>query len=493
MVNAPTATMHLAEGLSREYLLHHRLCPKAFAPDGTLIVAAAPDAFLDALDDIRFVYRCGTRTEETPSEEVDRLIERLTTQTERSIELARVDAGDESGDDLTTDVRDLANQPPVVRYVNLLVRDAYDAGASDIHLEAGRSGLSARFRLDGVLAPAPEPPARLHHAVVSRIKLLAELDIAERRRPQDGRIRVRLEARELDLRVSTVPTMFGESVVLRLLDRGGGPVELEVLGLEAMLLGTVTLLASRPHGMFVVTGPTGSGKTTTLYAALQHRDAGTEKIITVEDPVEYQLTGIAQVPVHRQAGVTFASALRSILRQDPDVIMVGEMRDQETAEIAVQAAMTGHMVFSTLHTNDAVGAVPRLLDLGVADYLIAATVEGVLAQRLVRRICDDCRVAYQPANEQVALLSAGPSGRVTLTRGAGCARCRGTGFRGRLGVFELLVMTDELKDAVTRRAQRSELRMLAVQGGMVPLRADGWAKVQAGQTTVEEVLRVVQS
>jgi general secretion pathway protein E len=376
--------------------------------------------------------------------------------------------------------------------VNLLVRDAYDAAASDIHLEATRTGLSARFRLDGVLAPAPEPPPTLHHAVVSRIKLLAELDISERRRPQDGRIRVRLEARELDLRVSTVPTMYGESVVLRLLDRGGRPVGLTELGMDGEVYEHVTRLARRPHGMLLVTGPTGSGKTTTLYAALQGRDAPAEKIITVEDPIEYQLAGITQVPVHRQAGVTFGSALRAILRQDPDVIMVGEMRDQETAEIAVQAAMTGHLVFSTLHTNDAVGAIPRLLDLGVPDYLVAATVEGVLAQRLVRRICDDCITTYEPESGQVAALAGRPVGRLPLRRGTGCTSCRGTGFRGRLGLFELLLVTDAVKDAIATGKSRAELRAAAIENGMVSLRDDGWRKVQAGLTTVEEVFRVVQ-
>ncbi|MGH7719011.1 MAG: GspE/PulE family protein, partial [Gemmatimonadaceae bacterium] len=388
----------LADGLTREYLLHHRVCPTALTGDGMVVVAAAPDALPDAFDDIAFCYRRPVQTVSADRAEIERLIERLTTRAERIIELARAE-GEALDDSLATDVRDLANQPPVVRYVNLLVRDAHDAGASDIHLESTRSGLSARFRLDGVLAPAPEPPAELQHAVVSRIKLLAELDIAERRRPQDGRIRVRLESRELDLRVSTVPTMFGESVVLRLLDRGGRPVELEELGMPPDVLAAFTQRAARPHGMLLVTGPTGSGKTTTLYAALARRRAGEEKIITIEDPVEYQLSGVTQVPVHRQAGVSFATALRSILRQDPDVVMIGEMRDAETAEIAVQATMTGHLLFSTLHTNDAISAVPRLLDLGVPEYLVAATVECVLGQRLVRRICDQCRVEYRPALE----------------------------------------------------------------------------------------------
>jgi general secretion pathway protein E len=493
-VSRSAPSLGLASALSREFLLHHRCCPVERAPDGTLLVAVAPDALRTALDDIAVAYNAPVSTSDVTAEELDRLIERLTTRSDRSIHLERdSDSDPEEQDDLTTDVRDLATQPPVVRYVNLLVRDAYDAGASDIHLEATRTGLSARVRIDGVLVAALEPPPELHHAIVSRVKLLAELDIAERRRPQDGRIRVRLESRELDLRVSTVPTMFGESVVLRLLDRGGRPVALAELGMPAELLTDVERLAAKPHGMLLATGPTGSGKTTTLYACLAQRDRSREKIVTVEDPIEYQLGGITQVPVHRQAGVTFAAALRSILRQDPDVVMIGEMRDPETAEIGVQAAMTGHLVFSTLHTNDAIGAVARLLDLGVPEYLIASTLEGVLAQRLVRRICDDCRASYHPSPELVAQLVTRPVGRITLQHGLGCATCRGTGFRGRIGLFELVTITDDVRDAITQRAGRTTLRDVAERDGMTTLRADGWRKVEAGLTTIEEVMRVVQS
>jgi len=482
------ADVGLAEGLSREYLLHHRLCPRALTAEGVLTVAAAPDALLSGLDDIAFAYNRDVIVETAPSDEIDRLIERLTTRSERQIELARVESAE---DEYATDVRNLANQPPVVRYVNLLVRDAYDAGASDIHLEATRSGLSARFRLDGVLTAAPEPPAKMHHAVISRIKLLAELDIAERRRPQDGRIRVRLEDRELDLRVSTVPTMFGESVVLRLLDRGGRPVALGELGMAPAMLADMMRLVARPHGMVLVTGPTGSGKTTTLYSALQQRDALTEKIITVEDPVEYQLQGITQVPVNRQTGVSFGSALRSILRQDPDVIMIGEMRDEETAEIAVQAAMTGHLVFSTLHTNDGISVVPRLLDLKIPEYLVAATLEGIIAQRLVRRTCDECRVEYQPSMEAVEAIAPQGAQIGHLTRGEGCNSCRNTGYRGRVGVFEVILADDEFKDAISRGSSRVQLRTIATIAGARMLKSDAWDKVLTGVTTLEEISRVV--
>jgi general secretion pathway protein E len=485
----PPVTM--ADSVSREYLLHHRVCPLGYTADGALRVAIDDDSIGEALDELSIAYNCAVVGETTPGNEIERSIERLATHTERAIELAS-GVGDEHS--LTTDVRDLANQPPVIRYVNLLVRDAYDAGASDIHLESTRAGLAVRFRLDGVLAGASEPPAGLQQAIVSRIKLLAELDIAERRRPQDGRIRVRLEDRELDLRVSTVPTMFGESVVLRLLDRGGRPVSLRELGMPAAVESKVEWLARKPHGMVLVTGPTGSGKTTTLYAALGLRDVAAEKIVTVEDPVEYQLGGITQVPVHRASEVTFASALRSLLRQDPDVVMVGEMRDPETAEIAIQAALTGHLVLSTLHTNDALGAIPRLLDFGVPEYLLAATLEGVLAQRLVRRVCEHCREEHRPGEAALARLAQGATvpGSTVFVHGTGCATCRGTGFRGRVGLFELLVITEEFKAAIARRGSRDELAALARAGGMQTLRTDGWTKIQAGHTTIEEVLRVLQ-
>ena len=462
-------TFALAPALSREFLLHHRLCPKRFSDDGAVVVARTTDALCGALDDISRVYERACIAEIVARDELEQLIERLTTRSERDIELARADlAGDDPGDHFAADVRDLAAQPPVIRYVNLLVREAYDAAASDIHLETTRSGLAVRFRIDGLLTSAPEPPGEFHQAVLSRIKLLADLDIAERRRPQDGRIRVRLETRELDIRVSTVATMLGESVVLRLLDQGGRPVTLSELGMSEDVLASVRQLAGRPHGMLLATGPTGSGKTTSLYAALQQRDAFVEKIITVEDPVEYQLAGITQMPVHRESGVTFGSALRAILRQDPDVVMIGETRDAETATIAVQAAMTGHLVLSTLHTNDAIGAIPRLLDLGIPEYLVATTLEGILAQRLVRRVCDECT-------------------------GDGCARCRGTGFRGRIGIFELVVMTDALRDAISARAPSARLRAIANDAGFVTIRADGSMKVALGLTTLEEVARVVES
>ena len=490
-------TLPVAEVYSADYLEYWRMLPLGLAGE-RLRIAVAGEPEPEALADFERTYRAPAELIEVEEAELQEAIRRTFTAAESVVELVRdlsAGAGDEPASEsgTATDARDLANQPPVVRFVNLLIREAHDASASDIHLDATREGLRVRVRVDGVLSELPSPPRALQAAVVSRIKLLAELDIAERRMPQDGRIRIRLESRELDLRISTVPTLHGESVVLRLLDRGGRPVTLTELGMAPLMLEQFESLARRPHGIVLATGPTGSGKTTTLYAALGLRHPTSEKIITVEDPVEYHLDGITQVPVHAKAGVTFGAALRSILRQDPDVLMVGEMRDGETATIAVQAAMTGHLVFSTLHTNDAISALTRLADLKVEGYMIAATIEGVLAQRLVRRICPECRERYRPDPGAAAILAARPIGQVTLERGRGCPACRGTGYKGRTGIFELLVMTDELRQQLLAEPGLVPLRALAREQGMVTLREDGWDKVQAGLTTIEEVLRVVQA
>jgi general secretion pathway protein E len=460
-------------------------------------VAVSGDPAIEVLDDLEITYGLPLDLVPVPAEDLVEGVRRAFAAAESVVQLVRDLDGafgteGELGGSPLADARDLANQPPVVRFVNLLIREAHEARASDIHLESTRDGLRVRFRLDGVLQDVPNPPKGLQAAVVSRVKLLAELDIAERRTPQDGRIRVRLEERELDLRVSTVPALYGESVVLRLLDRGGRPVALEELGMDTQLLDRFRSLAERPHGIVLATGPTGSGKTTTLYAALGLRRATAEKILTVEDPVEYHLDGVTQVPINAKAGMTFGSALRSILRQDPDVLMVGEMRDPDTAQIAIQAAMTGHLVFSTLHTNDAVTAVARLRDLKVEPYMIAAALEGVLAQRLVRRICPECRERYRPDPQVVSLIAGGPVGRLTLERGRGCTTCRDTGYRGRIGIFELVSVTERFGEALLADADTTRLREIAAADGTTTLRADGWRLVQASITTVEEVLRVAQ-
>lgn len=477
----------LHRAISRDYLLHHGVAPAGLLEDGRLLILSAPGAFAEAISEIASAYDLTPVVREATRGELERQIERLAgTNTDKE----PVESADEY---MATDIRDLANEPPVVRYVNLLLRDAADAGASDVHLDAFHDSLTARFRVDGVLVPGPPPPAALQHAVISRIKLLAELDVAERRRPQDGRLRVRLDSGEFDMRVSTVPTMFGESIALRLLDRRGQPISLDKLGMSTDLLEQVARLAARRHGMLLVAGPTGSGKTTTLYAALQRRERSAEKIVSVEDPIEYHLENVTQVPVHRGAGVTFASALRSILRQDPDVVMIGEMRDSETAEIGVQAAMTGHLVFSTIHTRDAAGTIPRLVDLGIPPYLVAGVLDAVLAQRLVRRTCNRCRVSYRPEAAVVAAIGDHLDGSAELSRGSGCRECRGTGFRGRIGVFELLVLNDRIRALIGRDAPRHELQSAAIETGMVPLVSDGYAKALAGLTTVEEVIRATEA
>jgi general secretion pathway protein E len=496
MSTALLSKLPLPDSFEAGYLESNGILPLEVA-DQHLRVAVAGEPAVEVLDDLEVSF--GLPLEVVPVSREDLLdgVRRAFAAAESVVQLVRdLDAeagnGAQPSDTPVADARDLAKQPPVIRYVNLLIRDAHQARASDIHLESTRDGLRTRFRIDGVLQDAPSPPKELQAAVVSRAKLIAELDIAERRQPQDGRIRIRLEERELDLRVSTVPTLYGESVVLRLLDRGGRPVELDELGMGHDLLDQFRRLAARPHGILLATGPTGSGKTTTLYAALGLRQASAEKIITIEDPVEYHLDGVTQVPVHAKAGVTFASALRSILRQDPNVLMVGEMRDPDTAKIAVQAATTGQLVFSTLHTNDAASAVTRLVDLGVEPYLIAATLQGVLAQRLVRRICPECRERYKPDPQAAAFLADGPVGTITLERGRGCTACRQTGYQGRTGIFELLQGSDDLKHAIGGREPLARLREIAIADGMTPLRKDGWHKVEAGITTVEEVLRVTE-
>lgn len=407
-------------------------------------------------------------------------------------------------------LEDLANQAPVIRLVNFLILEAARRRASDIHFEALESSLKVRYRIDGRLQEVTTPPKRLQAAITSRIKIMAEMNIAERRLPQDGRIRLRVGERDLDLRISTIPTLHGESVVMRLLDKGGARLDLEELGMDGATLERFERLIEAPHGVLLVTGPTGSGKTTTLYAALERLNAQENKIITVEDPVEYQLPGINQVPVKTKIGMTFARALRHILRQDPDIVMVGEMRDFETAEIAIQAALTGHLVFSTLHTNDAPTAVTRLVEMGIEDYLVASAVNGILAQRLVRTLCQRCALAEEADPAELAqLLGAGgvpaagegaaaagrPGGPaaapVVVKRPAGCPSCEGTGYHGRTGIYELLLVEDELRARIPERSAAA-LRELARRRGMVTLREDGWRKVARGLTSVEEVLRVTR-
>jgi general secretion pathway protein E len=394
-------------------------------------------------------------------------------------------AAGEASEDLEQ-LRDMASEAPVIRLVNAMIAQAVEKRASDIHIEPFEKEFRIRYRVDGVLFAQDPPPRELKAAIISRVKLMAKLNIAERRLPQDGRIKIKSLGREIDLRVSTLPTLYGESVVMRLLDRSAGDFyNMDSLGFDDHMLRRMTHFTSMPHGIFMVTGPTGSGKSTTLYSALKLINKADKKIITIEDPVEYQMDGINQIHVNPQIGLTFASGLRHIVRQDPDVIMVGEIRDRETADIAIRAALTGHFVYSTLHTNDAPSAISRLTDMGVENYLITSSLVAVLAQRLVRVICTECR---QPDGERMT-----PFGEsIPVWRGAGCESCFGTGFTKRVGIFEMMEMNDEIRQLIMKNADAVTLTTAARRRGMRNLREDGWLKVQNGVTTADEVLRVTQ-
>ncbi len=491
----PTSPPFL-RNLSPQYMRQYRFCPLA-VENGTLLIACADPTDPVPADDLRATLglevRQSVATEPAILEAIDRYFGTGSTAVQKVIETIRDDdwGGEEAAGEDVNSLRDMAFDAPVVRLVNLLIENAVGSNASDIHIEPFEDNLRVRYRIDGVLFDAETPPKRLKSAITSRIKIMAELNIAERRLPQDGRIRMSLQGRRLDIRVSTIPTIHGESVVMRLLDRAAILMPFERLGFDAGTERHVERLIHLPHGMMLVTGPTGSGKTTTLYAALDKINSPGKKIITIEDPVEYQLRGVNQIHVKPKIGLTFAAGLRHIVRQDPDVIMVGEIRDLETADIAIHAALTGHLVFSTLHTNDAPGALTRLLDMGTEPYLVSSVLEGVLAQRLVRLICPVCRVPCEPEPKELRAMGieAVPHD-ATLFRGKGCADCRGTGYRGRTGIYEFLPMTEELRSLTLRKTAGHEVRQRAIAEGMTTLRQDGWAKCCQGVTTIDEVLRV---
>ncbi|MEO0513937.1 MAG: GspE/PulE family protein [Planctomycetota bacterium] len=402
-----------------------------------------------------------------------------------------VEVVEENNDDL--DLEKMAGESPVIRYVNYLIFNAVKEGASDIHIEPQEKKLRVRYRIDGIMFDATNPPNQMRNAIISRIKIMANLDIAERRLPQDGRIRAMVHGRKLDLRVSTLPMVQGEKCVMRILDTRSIQVDLDDLGMDEDSLQIWKHQIGQPHGIVLVTGPTGSGKTTTLYASLNKMDRDKLNISTAEDPVEYHLNGINQTQVHSKIGMTFAAALRALLRQDPDVIMVGEIRDVETAKTAIEASLTGHLVLSTLHTNDAPAAITRLINIGVEPYLIGSAINGVLAQRLVRKICENCKHQVPPNDIVAEHLAMQGVGLDEVWEGAGCDKCRGTGYAGRLGIYEMLVLNDNLRDRVASNPNVTEFRRMCVEGGMVTLREDGFRKVAAGKTTVEEVLRVTES
>ncbi len=484
------------KNLSPKYLKQYAACPVS-VEGGALTIAVADPLNPVIIDDLRqstgLEIRVVVCSAEAIIEAIDRTYEAGgATALQRIVEGMEDESLGDGGDEDVNHLRDMAFEAPVVRLVNLLVENAIANEASDIHIEPFEDTLRIRYRIDGILYEQEAPPRRLQAAVTSRIKIMAEMNIAERRLPQDGRIRVTLHSRRVDIRVSTIPTVHGESIVMRLLDRSSVFYPLERLGFSPGMLRLFEKLILRPHGILLVTGPTGSGKTTTLYAALDKINSPERKIITVEDPVEYQLKGVNQIPVKSKIGLTFASGLRHIVRQDPDVILVGEIRDLETAEISIQASLTGHLVFSTLHTNDAPSAITRLQDMGVEPYLLSSVLEGVLAQRLVRRICQVCRTpeVASPADIEALAIDADP--HTKLFRGRGCDDCRGTGYRGRTGIYELFPITEDVRSLVLRRASSREIRRVAIDQGMVTLRQDGWSRAVEGVTTIEEVLRVTQ-
>ncbi len=482
-IEGPPPAAPEIEGMSERFLRQCRAFPIALS-DSTLTLAMADPLDFETIATVRSFCGFEIQTVLAAEQEIVDAIDKYYGESDRQTLLPGGD--DEQATADLEHLRDMASEAPVIRLVNAMIADAVEKRASDIHIEPFEKEFRVRFRVDGVLFNQETPPRELKAAIISRLKLMAKLNIAERRLPQDGRIKLKILGREVDLRVSTLPTLYGESVVMRLLDRSTGDFyDLRRLGFDDRMLARMEHFTSLPHGIFLVTGPTGSGKSTTLYSALKRINLPDKKIITIEDPVEYQMDGINQLHVNPQIGLTFASGLRHIVRQDPDVIMVGEIRDRETADIAIRAALTGHLVFSTLHTNDAPSAIQRLTDMGVETYLITSSLVAVLAQRLVRVICRNCR---QSAGHTLA-----PDGElVEVFKGAGCEQCGNTGYSFRVGIFELMELNDEMRRRIMNNEDAASLTQAARRNGMRNLREDGWRKVREGVTTVEEVMRVTQ-
>ncbi len=469
--------------------------------NGSIVVAMADPTSLGPLDDLRVLLHKPIRVVVAPGDVIVDRINRVYDQASGNASDLMDGLQEERLDMLaseieeTRDLLDADDEAPIIRLVNSLLFQAVKDRASDIHIEPYERDLAVRFRIDGVLYDIISPPKRFQPVIISRVKIMAGLNIAEKRLPQDGRIRIKLAGKDIDIRVSTVPTVHGERVVMRLLDRSSTILQLNELGLIGGKLGAVEQLIRQSHGIILVTGPTGSGKTTTLYAALSGINTTDKNIITIEDPIEYQLHGVGQIQVNPKIELTFAGGLRSVLRQDPDVIMVGEIRDSETAKISIQAALTGHLVFSTLHTNDSCAAITRLLDMGIEPFLVSSSLIAVMAQRLVRKVCSSCREEYRPPMEELRqlgvtmdMLEDNPVYRI----GPGCEACKLTGYRGRLGIHELLIIDDEVRNLIMRSADSSEIRRAAAAKGMTTLREDGADKIMRGLTTIDEVLRVTQ-
>ncbi len=483
------------ERLSPKAVFQYNVIPVE-AANGTLRVATHDPFYPGLIDALRMASGSRVRLALSPSADIAKAATKFygvgADTLERMIQDDRIELAPE--DDMKKDLSDVDQEASVVKFVNQIIWEAFQDRATDIHLEPMETSLRIRYRIDGVLHQTPVPAhlKRFQASIISRIKVMANMDIAEKRLPQDGRISLKIRGEDIDVRVSTMPTVYGESVSLRLLMRHSGLTGLDKLGLADNDEKILKKLITKPHGILLVTGPTGSGKSTSLYAWLHTINSIDKRIITIEEPIEYEMAGINQIQVRSEIGLTFAMGLRHILRQDPDVIMVGEIRDRETAEIAIRAALTGHLVFSTLHTNDAAGAVTRLVDMGIEPFLVASSVEGLIAQRLVRRLCKHCRREIKP--DEAFLESVGfPLDRLgegAIYEAVGCDECRGTGFVGRTGIYEIIVVTDRIRPLVVARASATEIRTVAMQQGLRPLRHDGWTKVLKGITTVEEVLRV---
>ncbi len=483
--------------MSARIAVHYGVVPLRLE-DGCLVVAMTEPARTDVLDELALALErpvAGERAAESAIKEAIRAYYGVGADTlETLVQGATLNA--ETADVVEAGLDEDPGAASIVKFVNQLIVDAYASRATDVHLEPFENKLRVRYRIDGILfdAAIPESIRHFREAIASRIKIMANMDIAERRLPQDGRIRARIGSKDFDLRVSVIPIAHGESVNIRILQRSNVLMGLEAIGFGPRDLERFELLLRRPHGIVLLTGPTGSGKTTTLYACLNRINKTDRKIITVEDPVEYQIEGICQMQVRSDIGFTFARGLRSMLRHDPDVMMVGEIRDFETAELAIRCALTGHLVFSTLHTNDAAGAAPRLVDIGIEPYLLASSVEASIAQRLVRTICPHCAAPDIPAHEALVELGVDP-GTVDasgLRRGSGCDECRGSGYYGRMAIYEMLMLDDDIRQLIMDQAPASRIKREAVAKGMETLRANGWAQVSAGVTTIDEVLRVTQ-
>ena len=489
----------LVEKLPIQYLKKHKIFPFQ-SEDGTLRIAVNDPLDLEVLDDLRILFgQNEIRPVLVPAREILSAINRTYGQANDTAEQLMQDLGEEADSqhlftelEVGEDLLDETSEAPIIKLVNHIFSQAVKSQASDIHIEPYQKHLQVRFRLDGVLHNVLSPPRRLHAAIVSRIKVMARLDIAEKRLPQDGRTEVKIGERLVDVRVSCLPTAFGERVVLRLLEKSGKLLSMEEIGLTAAALAEMKRLLHLSHGIILVTGPTGSGKTTTLYAALSSINSPDKNILTIEDPIEYQLDGIGQMQVNPKINLTFASGLRSMVRQDPDVILVGEIRDRETADIAIHAALTGHLVFSTLHTNDSASAVTRLTDMGIEPFLVSTAVQAIIAQRLVRLLCPHCKEAYEPEEAQWAELRSSREVAGPIFRADGCEKCLETGYRGRTGIYEFLLLSEAIKGLVLKTSDANQINKVARAEGMANLREDGINKVTEGRTTISEVLRVTQ-